>query len=171
MFKKGDAIIHPVRGAGVIERIVERKRRGDITLYYKIKLLGQPGTNVMIPINAAEGLGLRPAIRQTELSRIWGVLRDSPHKLPADHKVRYRFLEDKLRTGDVLQVAEVVKDMAWRRQEEGRLTTVGKRIYEEGVMLLAGEIAAARGTDLADAEAEVRGKLRDSLSLIPVMVS
>ena len=171
MFKKGDAIIHPVRGAGVIEHIVERSRRGDTTLFYKIKLLSQPGTNVMIPVNAAEGLGLRPAIRQSELNRIWRVLRDSPHKLPTDHKARYRFLEDKLRTGDVLKVAEVVKDMAWRRQEEGRLTTVGKRIYEEGVMLLAGEIAAAQGTDLADAEAEVRGKLRDSLSLTPVMAS
>jgi RNA polymerase-interacting CarD/CdnL/TRCF family regulator len=60
-------------------------------------------------------------------------------------------------------VAEAVRDMAWRRHREGRLTTRGKRMYEEGMLLLAGEIAAAKGIGLADAEIQVRDRLQASL--------
>jgi RNA polymerase-interacting CarD/CdnL/TRCF family regulator len=64
----------------------------------------------------------------------------------------------------VFQVAEVVRDMAWRQEREGRLTTVGRRIYEEGITLLAGEIAAVQDVDVADAETQVTARLGESLS-------
>jgi RNA polymerase-interacting CarD/CdnL/TRCF family regulator len=73
-------------------------------------------------------------------------------------------LEDKLHAGDVFQVAEVVRDMAWRQQQEGSLTTIGKRRYEEGMKILAGEIAAVQEVDLGDAEAQIRARLSESLS-------
>ncbi len=163
MFKAGDAIIHPVRGAGVVVRVEERQWRGSSDLYYRIKLLGQPGTKLMIPIGAAETLGLRRVIPRSKLGKVWRVLRAIPRTLPDDHKKRYELLEDKLHTGDVFQVAEVVRDMAWRQQRKGRLTTTGKRRYEEGMRILAGEIAAVQGVDLDDAEAQVSTTLRESL--------
>jgi len=164
MFKTGDAIIHPVRGAGVVVRVEERQWRGSNDLYYTIKLLSQPGTRLMVPISVAETLGLRRVIPRSKLNKVWRVLRADPRTLPSDHKERHRFLEDKLHTGDIFQVAEVVRDMAWRQQREGRLTTIGKRNYKEGVRILAGEIAAVQDVDLDDAEAQVRAKLRESLS-------
>jgi RNA polymerase-interacting CarD/CdnL/TRCF family regulator len=164
MFKVDDAIVHPVRGAGVVVRIEERQWRGSNNLYYRIKLLGQPASSLMVPISAAETIGLRRAIPQSELGRIWRVLRADPKTLPTDHKERYQVLEDQLHTGDVLQVAAAVKDMAWRRKQQGNLTTRGKRMYEEGMMLLAGEIAATQDIALIDAEAQVRAKLDESLS-------
>jgi len=164
MFKAGDAIIHPVRGAGVVVRVEKRQWRGSNTLYYRIELLGQPGTSLMIPISAAETLGLRRVIPRSKLDRVWRVLRAAPRTLPANHKERYKLLDDKLHTGDVFQVAEAVRDMTWRQQREGSLTTIGKQRYEEGMKILAGEIAAVQGVDLNDAEAQVRTKLRESLS-------
>ncbi len=169
MFEAGDAIVHPVRGAGVVVRVEERQWRGNSEPYYRIRLLGQPGTSLMIPIRAAETRGLRRAIPRSELNQVWRVLRANPGTLPTDHKERYKLLEDKLHTGDVFQVAEVVRDMTWRQQREGSLTTIGKQRYEEGMKILAGEIAAVQGVDLDDAEAQVRAKLRESLSPTTVM--
>ena len=163
MFKEGDAVVHPIRGAGVVKRVVERKWRGADALYYRIGLLSQPGSSLMIPVGAAEDLGLRRAASQSRLSKVWKVLSTDPEKLPKEHKERYQLLEDKLHAGDVLQVAEAVRDMAWRRHREGRLTTRGKRMYEEGMTLLAGEIAAAKGIGILDAETQVRDKLQASL--------
>jgi len=164
MFEVGDAVVHPVRGAGIVTDIEELQRRGGSKEYYRIKLLGQERTSLMIPVKAAKARGLRYAIRQSRLNRVWRVLRAAPKKLPAYYKERYESVKSKLRTGDLLQVAEVVRDMAWRRKREGRLNTRGKRMYEEGIRLLAGEIAAAQGTDLLNAEAQVRGRLWESLS-------
>jgi CarD family transcriptional regulator len=164
-FKAGDAVVHPVRGAGVIQGVEERDWRGNNTQYYRIGLLGHPGSSLMVPIETAKTIGLRSAIPQSRLKKVWRVLCDDPRKLPPEHKDRYQLLEDKLHAGKVLKVAEAVRDMAWRRQQEGRLTTRGKRIFEEGMTLLAGEIAATQGIDLADAEAQVKEKLRESFPL------
>jgi CarD family transcriptional regulator len=169
MFKAGDPIVHPIRGAGVVVRVEEREWRGSNDLYYRIKLLGQPGTKLMIPTSAADTLGLRRAIHQSEIGQVWNVLREAPNELPTNHKKRYKVLEDKLHAGDVFQVAEVVRDMAWRQQEEGRLTTVGKRRYQEGMKILAGEIAAVLGVDMDDAEAQIRAKVMESMSAETVM--
>jgi CarD family transcriptional regulator len=164
-FKTGDAVVHPIRGAGVVEWVEERRWRGDSDVYYKINLLGQPGTKVMIPKDAAEEIGLRPAISLAKLGDVWGVLGDDPEKLPTDHKVRYKVVEEKLHTGNVLKLAEAVRDMAWRRQEKGHLTTTGKRLYDEGVKLLAGEVAAVQGVDVMDAEVQVKARLREGIAV------
>jgi len=159
MFKSGDAIVHPVRGAGMVVRVEERQWRGASVLYYRIELLGQPGTSLMIPVEVAETVGLRRAIPPSELKQVWRVLRADPNTLPSEHKERYQVIEERLHVGKIFQVAEVVRDMAWRKQREGKLTTRGKQMYEEGVKLLAGEVAATQGIDLVDAEAQIRERL------------
>jgi CarD family transcriptional regulator len=169
MFKAGDAVVHPVRGAGIVEHVEERQWRGRNDLYYKIRLLSQPDTKLMIPTGAVEKLGLRAATPQSKLSKVWRVLCASPKTLPTDHKKRYALLKDKLHAGDVVRVAEAVRDMTWRRQRRGNLTTTGKRLYEEGMNMLAGEIAAAQGLELIDGEAQVTERLTESLSSTTVM--
>lgn len=162
-FETGDAVVHPVHGAGVVGSIEERQWRGNNEVYYNIKLLYPPASKLMVPASTAGETGLRRAASKSELKKIWRVLRADPKALPADHKERYAALKDKLHTGNVIQVAEVIRDMVWRQRQEGRLTTVGKQMYDNGVMLLSGEIAVVRGVSLADAEADVRAVLRESL--------
>lgn len=164
MFEAGDAIVHPIRGAGIVVCVEEQEWHGSSNQYYRIQLLGQPGTSLMVPVSAADEIGLRHAVSESKLKTVWRVLRADPENLPADHKARYALLNEKLRAGDVLQVAEAVRDMAWRRKRKGHLTTQGKRIYGTGVRILSGEVAAAQSTDMADAEAQVSERLTEILA-------
>ena len=75
-FKTGDAVFHPVRGAGVVTDIKDRKRDGEKRRYYTIELLGHPGTRVMIPASTAKEVGLRHAMSQAKLKKVWLVLRE-----------------------------------------------------------------------------------------------
>ena len=164
IFREGDAVVHPVRGAGIVTDIVTRKARQGSEKYYKIALLDGYSTLVMIPTRAVETLGVRHAVRQSRLGRVWRVLTTEARRLPVNYRERYALLEEKLGAGDVLQTAEVVRDMAGRRRSKGRLTTVGKRIYDRGMAFLVGEIAAAQSVELAEAEVQVRTKLQQELS-------
>ena len=163
MFKVGDAIMHPIRGAGIIVDLIKRQWHGNDKMYYKVELLSHPGTNLMIQTGAVGKLGLRHVISKSKLKKVWRVLCSDPKELPSDHKERYAALDDKMHTGDALQIAGVVRDMTGRYQEKGKLTTVGKRKYETGINILAGEIAAVQGVDVSRAEAQIREKLMETL--------
>jgi CarD family transcriptional regulator len=164
-FTTGDAIVHPVRGAGVVERIVERTWHGNTELFYRIRLLGQSGTMLMIPTSVAEKLGLRCAISRSDMRQLWRILLAAPGNLPDKYKELRQFLQGKLGTGDIFQVAEAVRDMAWQ-QRETHLSATIKQLYEEGIRLLVGEIAAARGIEFVDAEEQVRARLREHLTSV-----
>jgi RNA polymerase-interacting CarD/CdnL/TRCF family regulator len=163
-FKEGDAVVHPARGAGIVTDVLTRKVSQGTAQYYRIKLLDGSGTRVMLPAKAVGTLGVRPAIQESGLGRVWGVLTSEASGLPTDHKERYAVLEEKLGAGDVLQTAEVVRDLAGRQRIEGRLTTVGKRFYERAMTFLVGEIAAAQSVELPDAEDQVRARLQPDAS-------
>ncbi|MBN1813370.1 MAG: hypothetical protein JXA14_16155 [Anaerolineae bacterium] len=162
-FTTGDAIVHPIRGAGVVERIVERTWRGNAELYYRIRLLGQSGTMLMIPTSVEEKLGLRCAISRSDMRQLWRILLATPRSLPDKYKELRYLLQGKLGTGDIFQVAEAVRDIAWR-QRKTHLSATIKQLYEEGIRLLVGEIAAARGIEFVEAETQVRARLREHLS-------
>ena len=163
MFEVGDAVVHPIRGAGMVTDIEELRRDDGNKAYYKIELLGHVRTNLMIPVKDAAARGLRRAIRQSKLNQVWRVLRDSPEKLPADYKKRQALLEHRLVSGDLMQVVEAVRDLAWRQHKKNGLTATGRRLYRKGINLLAGEVAAAQGTDLTDGEAQVRNQLWEAM--------
>ena len=167
-FTTGDAIVHPIRGAGIVERIVERTWHGNAELYYRIRLLGQSGTMLMIPTSVAEKRGMRCAISRSKIGQLWSTLLAAPVNLPDEHKELQQFLQDKLGTGDIFQVAEVVRDMAWR-QWKTRLSATGKQVYKEGIRFLAGEIAATQDIEFADAETQVRARLKERLSSVTLM--
>jgi CarD family transcriptional regulator len=165
IFNTGDAVVHPNRGVGVVVDIKERKWQGSRSQYYEIELLGrEPSVSLMIPVEEADELGIRRAISPSQLDDVWSVLASQPEELPTNHKTRHKFLKDKLHAGDIFQVAEVLRDLTWRRKEEDHLTTRGKRIYKESMMFLAGELAAIQKIDLTEATSQIRAKLKEILS-------
>jgi len=161
MFRQGDAVVHPARGVGVVERIIERQVNGAAESYYKISLIGSMDTTLLIPVKAESRVGLRSATNRSRLGQVWSRLRATPNELPNEHKERYKLLEDKLQTGDVMDITEVVRDMSWRESQEGQLKTVGKRIYQRGLTLLSGEVAAALDVDPANALTQIRDILAE----------
>jgi CarD family transcriptional regulator len=164
MFEVGEVVVHPVRGAGVIVGFEEFHREDGDSLYYKIQLLGrQSETDLMVPVDNTESCGLRRAVSRSKLDSVWGVLQGEPERLPTNHKTRYRIVGDKLRTGDILQVAEAVRDMSWRqRWAENGLTGKGKRLYRRALALLAGEISGVLDVDQTEAERQIRHRLADT---------
>lgn len=166
MFEKGDAVVHSVRGAGIVKGFEKLRRKGRDRLYYIIELLGLPDSSLMIPVkqNGEETDVLRPPISESNLTTVWEVLSGQPQTLPSAHKTRHRLVEEKLQTGEILETAEAVRDMAWREHTEKGLTSRGKRIYERGLTLLSAELAAAQGFELKDVKSQIHEHMRESFA-------
>jgi CarD family transcriptional regulator len=163
MFQIGDRVVHPSYGVGTVTEIKERRTLGRGKQYYSLRLLDQPETVVMVPVGAEERIGLRHPVVEAKLERVWRVLRGNPQTLPSDHEQRCTFLDQKLSSGDVFAIAEVLRDLAWRREEKRHLTMRGNRLYERGMALLAGEVASVQHRDLVDAELLISGVLDKSM--------
>jgi CarD family transcriptional regulator len=163
MFQVGDRIVHPNYGVGTVTEIKERHTLGRGKQYYSLELLDQHGMVVMVPVGAEERVGLRRPVVKTKLGQVWRVLKGDPRTLPSDHEKRCTLLDEKLNSGDVFAIAEVLRDLTWWREEKRHLTIRGKRLYERGMALLAGEVASVQGSELVDAEHLISAMLDKSL--------
>ena len=160
MFKQGDAVVHPARGVGIVTSVEERRLRGTPEQYYTVELLDGMGTRVIIPVSAEDTLGLRPGVKRSQLQGVWRVLQAAPRQLPANFKERNRVVDERLSAGNVLEVAAVVRDLASRERKQGDLTVVTKRHLRKSLTMLAGEVAAAQGIEVDDAEVQIQARLR-----------
>jgi CarD family transcriptional regulator len=115
-------------------------------------------------VGKADDVGLRPVITEAKLKQIWNILRADPNELPSDHNKRYDRLKTKLYSGDILKVAEVLRDLAWRREEKRRLTMRGKRLYNKGMEFLSAEVAGAQDSNVEEAESKISEMLFMSMS-------
>ncbi|MBN1487011.1 MAG: hypothetical protein JW981_05165 [Anaerolineae bacterium] len=161
MFEVGDVVVHPVHGAGVVIGFKKFEALGDLGRYYSIKVLSQSDTNIMVPIQAAEKVGVRYAISPTDLRKVWEVLYSIPEELPDQHKTRYKILNDKLSTGNIFKIAEALRDMASRKRDNN-FTQKGRQIYDKTLQLLASEVAACKHIAVTAAEDMIRHKLGEA---------
>lgn len=160
MFEVGDAVVHPEKGAGIIQSLRRMLAMGK-KLYYKIQIVNhKTKTTLMVPVKGAEKLGLRPAIPEDDLDKVWETLSASPQALPDVHKQRYKLLNNNLSQGTILSTAEVVRDLAWRREQTGRLNVPGQRIYDKAIQLLASELAVSQEIQLESAKRQIRRELQ-----------
>jgi CarD family transcriptional regulator len=164
MFQVGDAVVHPAQGAGVVTDIEEFRRRGQDKSYYRIELTSPPRTSVMVPVDDAEERGVREAASASRLKRVWRVLTGSPQLLPDDFATRRAAINDKLSSGKIRRVAEALRDLSWRRRQEGHLTTTERRLYRKGMDTLAGEIAVAKGIDLEAVKLQVGDRISEGFT-------
>ncbi len=146
----GDRVVYPMHGAGIIEAIEEREISGQKQAYYVIQLpLGE--MKVMVPCQNVKDLGLRMVIENSEVDRVLAVLRGKGDDMPANWSHRYRANLDKIRTGNIFEVAEVVRNLSDREREKG-LSSGERRMLENARQILYSEIALAR--DLAQEQVE-----------------
>jgi CarD family transcriptional regulator len=169
MFQIGDTIIHPGYGAGTVVKIEELQCLGSDKLYYAIELLDGSKTLVWVAVGDAGNRGVRYPTLKSQLGQIWRTLRAEPETLPPDHNDRYESLQEKLRGGDILRIAEVVRDMFWKDHRSRGLTIIGKGLYERGLTFLASEVAVMEDCDAAAAEAMISDILGASLAAKPAV--
>ena len=166
MFQIGDAVIHRDYGPGRVINIEQVSCLGAGKRYYEIELLDETGTQVWVPVSDAEKAGVRAPVSVARLKQMWRALSARPEPLPQEHKERYAQIDPKLHSGDPIQLAEALRDLAWRRWQVGKLTERGKRLYEHAIKKLAGELAVILDKGVQAAQAQISQRLNSSLSML-----
>jgi CarD family transcriptional regulator len=159
MFKIGDKVVHPYHGAGMVIDIEEKNLLTEHRLYYVIDLVASDGI-VMVPINNVQRIGLRRVSGRRAISQAMNTLTSTPDKLSNDHRERQARAQERLNTGDLIEVTEVMRNLAWRNHE-GRLTMADSKLYQRAQTFLASELALARGIELQEAMEQLETTLND----------
>ena len=150
MFQKGDTVVHPEHGAAVIEDLRERDFLGETKEYLVIR--PQHGDHtLMVPVDACNEVGLRQVVSKREVKKILDVLREDETKMATNWSRRFKNNNEKLKSGDPLQVAEVVRNLAIREREKG-LSAGEKRMLSSARRILVSELAFA--VDQSEEKAE-----------------
>jgi len=149
-FKVGETVVYPHHGAALIEEIMKRTIKGEEKLYLKLKV-AQGDLTVRVPADNAEIVGVRDVVGQEGLERVFDVLRAPHTEEPTNWSRRYKANLEKLASGDVNKVAEVVRDL-WRRDKERGLSAGEKRMLAKARQILVSELALAEGTNEDKAE-------------------
>ena len=155
IYEIGDKVVHPAYGAGIVKSVVRRSIAGEPRRYYVIDPLAHD-MEIMVSVDKAQLIGLRNAMRHSDLAEILSTLNASAEQLPPDHEERQQQLGEKLQSGDAYQVGEVVRDLTeFERQKEGRLGSRDARLLEQARECLAGELAVVEGLSFEEALARI----------------
>ena len=164
MYQVGETVVHPGYGVGKVVDIERLSCLGSDKQYYSVKLLDGSGTQIWIPVRDAEEKGMRRPIQESQLNKIWRRLRSEPKALPSDHKERYAIVRQKLGDGDVLRIAEALRDLSWKDAQVRSLTSEGKRLYDKAMQLLASEVSVVGGSDPDGVEAQISRILSENMA-------
>jgi CarD family transcriptional regulator len=148
VFKIGDKVVYPHHGAGVIERIEEKQVLDERETYYIVRL-SQGQLTVMVPAGSIPGVGLRNIISTNEAEDVLAILGDDQSKMPTDWNRRFKKNREKIKSGDALEVAEVVRNLTIRDAEVG-LSTGEKRMLNRARQILVSELVFALDKDEVD---------------------
>jgi CarD family transcriptional regulator, regulator of rRNA transcription len=149
-FEEGDKVVYPHHGAGVVMTKETRDLMGESREYLTIKILHNDLT-VMVPCENAGKAGLRRIIDQEQMQRVTSVLCDEVSDMPKNWNRRFKYNREKIKTGDVYELAEVVRNLALREMEKG-LSTGEKQMYTRAKKILASEFMYALEKDEEGAE-------------------
>jgi CarD family transcriptional regulator len=145
MFKIGDKVVYPMHGAGVIESIEEREVLGEIRQYYIMKLpLGD--MKIMVPINNVVDIGLRQVIDENGVQEVLKILNGKEITSCTNWNHRYRLHMEKIKSGNVYEIAEVIKNLFLRERKSG-LSTGEKKMLVNAKQILISELVLSKGIE------------------------
>jgi CarD family transcriptional regulator len=153
-FKVGDKAVYPAQGVAEVVSIEEKDIAGNRQKFYVLRIL-DTDRKIMVPVNNAGNVGLRPPISEQEIREIFEILRE--RTIAFDNQTwnrRYRGFMDKIKTGSVFDVAEVMRDL-YRLKAEKSLSFGERRMLETARSLIVKEIAVARRKSEAKIQAEI----------------
>ncbi len=145
MFSLGDKVVYPMHGAGVIETMESKEILGEIRNYFVLKMpIGE--MKLMIPVDNVNNIGLRSIIDKQTVEEVYKVLKQEAEINDSNWNKRYRDNMTKMKTGDIFEVAEVVRDLTYRDREKG-LSTGEKKMLVSAKQMLISEITLSTGMD------------------------
>jgi CarD family transcriptional regulator len=140
-FAIGDNVVYPHHGAGQVIKKEEKDILGEKRQYLTIKILHNDMT-VMVPCENAGKAGLRRVIDEDTVKKVLSVLTDDVSEMPKNWNRRFKHNRDKIKTGDIYELAEVVRNLAIREQDKG-LSTGEKQMFTRAKKILASELMYA----------------------------
>jgi CarD family transcriptional regulator len=159
-FEIGDNVVYPHHGAGKVLRKEVKDILGDKREYLTIKILHNDMT-VMVPTENAALAGLRRVIDEETVKKVLAVLQDECSEMPKNWNRRFKHNRDKIKTGDIYELAEVVRNLAIREAEKG-LSTGEKQMFTRAKKILASELMYALEMDEDEVEAHLYELLVES---------
>ncbi len=156
-FQVGDNVVYPHHGAGQVLKKEQKQVLGEIREYLTIKILHNDMT-VMVPCENAGKAGLRRVIDEDTVKKVLSVLSDEVSEMPKNWNRRFKHNRDKIKTGDIYELAEVVRNLALREQDKG-LSTGEKQMYTRAKKILASELMYALEMTEDQAEEHLDGIL------------
>lgn len=150
MFNIGDKIVYPMHGAGIIESIEEKEILGQKQNYYVMKMpIGD--MKVMIPTQNVEDIGIREVISLNEADRVLSILESQGIDVNSNWNKRYRENMIKIKSGNIFEVADVVRSLMIREKEKG-LSTGERKMLNSARQILISELVLAKDMNQSDIE-------------------
>ena len=159
MFNVGDKIVYPMHGAGTIDSIEEKDILGEKQSYYIIKMPGE--VKVMVPTNKAEQVGVRNIIDKEEAAKVMNILGENETEMSQNWNKRYRDNMDKMKSGNIYEVADVVRNLSFKQKEKG-LSTGEKKMLVNAKQILISELVLAEHASQEEVEELVGNKINIS---------
>src|SRR4030081_3609754 len=166
VYEIGDHVVYPHHGAGKVLKKEQKEVLGETREYLTIQILHNDMT-VMVPCENASRAGLRRVIGEEAVKKVLGVLRDDVSQMPKNWNRRFKHNREKIKTGDVYELAEVVRNLAIREQEKG-LSTGEKQMFTRAKKILASELMYALEMEEDEAEEHLDGLLDKSETEVAV---
>jgi CarD family transcriptional regulator len=162
MFKVGDKVVYPMHGAGRIESIEERSILDETHQYYIIKMPGE--VKVMVPTAKAEENGLRYIIDKETAGKVIKVLEEDCTEMSDKWNKRYRDNVEKIKKGDIYEVADIVRNLVFKQKDKG-LSHTEKKMLLNAKQILVSELVLAEDTNVEQMEQMIDSKIDASYQL------
>ena len=156
MFNVGDKVVYPMHGAGTIDSIDKKNILDEEIEYINISMPG--GVKVMVPSNQASKQGLRNIISKDEVEKVFTILENDETQMSDNWNKRYRDNMDKMKSGDIYEVADVVRNLSFKQKEKG-LSTGEKKMLNNAKQILVSELVLAEHASQEDVEKLVENKI------------
>lgn len=150
MFEIGEKIVYPMHGAGIIKDIEEKEILGEKRKYYIMEMpIGE--MKVMVPVDKVEEVGVREIISREEMEDVETVLKGDRSKMPKNWNRRYRSNMDKIKSGDIYEIATVVRNLLLLDVEKG-LSTGERKMLSDAKQMLVSEMVLVYDKSVEDVE-------------------
>jgi CarD family transcriptional regulator len=158
-FSEGDRVVYPNHGAGCVSKIEERTILGELRRYYVVYL---PGAELTVSVPAEGETGLRACADEESVAEALGLLGGEVTEMPSNWNHRLKHNQGKIKSGEIHQVAEVVRNLSRYGADSG-LSTGERTMLMKARQILSSEVALVKGVDPAEAERLVDDALKDGV--------
>ena len=160
MYRLGDKIVYPMHGAGVIESVEEKEVLGEKKKYFIIKMPVNE-MKLMIPVDNVENIGVRKIISTEEVKEVFDILKEDSSLNKLNWNKRYRANMDRMKSGDIFEVARIVRSLTYRDQEKG-LSTGEKKMLSNAKQILISELILAEDSSSEEIETRINSIISEN---------